>query len=136
MCRSMVAEHGDAGRGVVSKVEGFLAELFLYHGSFKFMHHFTDTLSKLYKLGAEPTGKGKLIIVVAEASRDTPVHLNLSDVDVVDRNGFRESKLWASYCEHTFELLIQRAKEELDDSNSDKAGTWETTLNAALESVL
>ena len=86
------------------------------------MHHFTDTLPKLYKLGAEPTGKGKLVTVVAEVSRDTPVHLNLSGVDVVDRNEFRETPLWASYCEHIFDLLIQRAKKELNESGqSDKA---------------
>ena len=34
-------------------------------------------------------------------------------------------------CERIFDLLIHRAKQELNDS--DKAWTWQTTLNASLE---
>ena len=92
----IVEEHSDGSEVLLTKVYGFLAAMFLEHGTFKFMRHFKDIFPKLHSLGAAATGAGKLVTLVAEAPCDKPAQLNLSNVDVADRNYFRETRLWAT----------------------------------------
>ena len=84
--QSTLKEHKQGSQVLLSKVYGFLAAMFLEHGTFKFMRHFKDIFPKLHSIGAAATGAGKLVTLVAEAPCDKPAQLNLSSVDVVDRN--------------------------------------------------
>ena len=45
--------------------------------------------------------------------------LDLSNIDVVDRNAFRQTKLFASFCKYNFKRLLTDAKAELQKETPD-----------------
>ena len=45
--------------------------------------------------------------------------LDMSNTDVVDRNAFRQTKSFASFCEYNFKRLLTDAKAELHKETPD-----------------
>ena len=89
---------------LANKVSEFLAELFKGCPMFDSVNHFQGVFTKLKALGAEERGDG--LLIEALASLPLPLGnakmLDMSNADVVERNEFRSTPLWISYCERAF----------------------------------
>ena len=70
---------------------------------------------------------------------DTAI-IDFTDVDIVDRNQFRQTPLWQSYCEGKFRVLMAKAKAALAtergahaDGQPQAAETWTDHVELALQ---
>ena len=95
---------------------------------FRHLHHFKGIFQSLEEKGAPATGSGKLIELLARVPATDSSQLDLSSFDVVDRNLFRRTELFRSYCERTFQLWMQKAA-----YNLAATGACEFELRTALE---
>ena len=75
--------------------------------------HFRGIFPKLEELGAPATGNGQLIELLAGVTEPDLSQLDLSSFDVVDRNQFRRTELFRSYCDRTFRLWMDAAAAQL-----------------------
>ena len=62
--------------------------------------------------GAALQPEGKLIEMLAAVPRDVVSGLDMTGIDVVVRNTFRQKPLYRSYCEHCFRILMDKAREK------------------------
>ncbi len=113
---------------LLSRAYRFLADTFMQFPVFRELQHFKDVFPSLEEKGAPATGSGKLVELLAGVIATDSSQLDLSSFDVVDRNHFRRTELFRSYCEHTFELWMDAASMKLAAT-----GACEVELQTALE---
>jgi len=118
----------DGAPKLLGKVYRFLTDVFMRFPMFDQVHHFKGIFPSLEEMGAPATGSGKLIELLAGVNAADSSQLDLSSFDVVDRNHFRRTELFRSYCERTFRLRMQMAATKLAAT-----GACEFELRTALE---
>ena len=65
----------------------------------------------------------KVLEALAEFNPKQICLLNPQDIDVVYRGQIRKFALYLDYCEATYELLMDKAKEELGLSEKNRSAT-------------
>ena len=95
---------------LLNKVYDFLAGVFKNSPMFEDLLHFPDLFSKLTTMGADQRGDGLLIEALAKADVGSMKQVDMSIADVVDRNEFRHSALYHSYCQDMFQRLLDKAR--------------------------
>jgi len=137
---------------LIDKVWSFIASQLLSHAQFKDLCHFKDIFDKFSGMGATPTGTIKILVKMIAAKAtcvcvsvcvcvgDDTAIIDFSDVDIVDRNQFRQTPLWQSYCEGKFRVLMAKAKAALAtergahaDGQPKAAETWMKHVEMASE---
>ena len=97
---------------MLNKIAKFYAALFMERPMYKYLSHFAGTFTALEKMGAALQPEGKLIEMLAAVPRDVVSGLDMTGIDVVVRNTFRQKPLYRSYCEHCFHILMDKAREK------------------------
>ena len=97
---------------MLNKIAKFYAALFMERPMYKYLLHFKGTFTALEKMGAALQPEGKLIEMLAAVPRDVVSGLDMTGIDVVVRNTFRQKPLYRSYCEHCFHILMDKAREK------------------------
>ena len=97
---------------MLNKIAKFYAALFMERPMYKYVLYFKGTFTALGKMGAALQPEGKLIEMLAAVPRDVVSGLDMTGIDVVVRNTFRQKPLYRSYCEHCFHILMDKAREK------------------------
>ena len=97
----------------------FMSDLFMKRRSFDHLRHFKYTFAHLVSLGAESNGDVQLLEAMMKHPTDKPRAFDMSGVDVVARNQFRQTKLFVSLCEHNFSMWLDSAREEIGKESPD-----------------
>ena len=114
---------------LLNKVQDFLVGIFTTRPMFDSVCHFKCVFTELKQMGADETGEGKLIEMLANVESNSVNQLDMSQVDVVDRTNFRHTTLYKSYCERIFQRLLDNAKAKLAEAAT---GACKDLLESAL----
>ena len=90
----------DKGPKLQEKVANFIGNLFMEHPSYLHLHHFDNVFSAFSEKGVVVSAQHKLIEQLAKHPQTSLERWCPKDVDVIDRNCFRNSRLCINYTEH------------------------------------
>ena len=127
--KQIIADEPVGGPRLAKKVGAFVQDVFLDRPMYVHLHNFKGVFPQFAQLsaapGAEPaaTGAGEqlegyayVLEHMAHFSADQVTNLDLSKVDVITRNTFRNTLFYQNFCEHSYELLMKEAREKFGTS--------------------
>ena len=106
-------------RQLMDNVTSFMWALFMSRRSFGHLGSFKLTFGQFVSSGADSTGEVQLLEAMTKHPTNKPQAFDMSGVDVVARNQFRQTQLFVSFCEHNFRKWLEAARTEIGQESPD-----------------